>query len=123
MRGRVLVVIGLWGAVLAGCGGSSLKAVGEECVASSECADGLVCDLGQSPAVCAGNVTVVVDAAEPPIDAAEADGPPGTDGPVVDAAVIDAAVTDARIDAPPPPVDASPDAEEPDADVDAAPDA
>ena len=94
-------------AVLAGCGGSSLKEAGEECVASSECAAGLVCDLGRTPPVCAGNTTadaIEVDAPDLPIDAADPDG-----------AAIDAASIDARVDAG---VDAAVDAE-----TDAPPDA
>ena len=41
----------------AGCKGSSLKGAGEECVASSECQAGLLCDFGQDPPVCAGEGT------------------------------------------------------------------
>ncbi len=41
----------------AGCKGSSLKGAGEECVASSECQAGLLCDFGQNPPVCAGEGT------------------------------------------------------------------
>lgn len=82
--------------VVVGCGGSSLKEAGEECVASSECAAGLVCDLGRNPPVCAGMTTadaVEVDAPDLPIDA------PETDGAAIDAAQIDARV-DAAVDAP-----------------------
>lgn len=100
-------------AVVTACGGASLKEAGEECVASSECAAGLVCDLGQSPAVCAGNTTA---------DAVVIDASPGDDAPevivdapefIVDApeVIVDAAVIDA-----PPPIDAAPA-------VDASPDA
>jgi len=84
-----------WLLVVVGCGGAELKSVGEECVASSECAAGLVCDFGRSPPVCAGMVTAdatEVDAPDVPIDAAATDGAP------IDAAMIDARV-DAAVDA------------------------
>lgn len=109
-------------ALVAGCGGGSLKQLGEECVASSECDVGLVCNLGVAPHVCAA--TTSVDAHE--LDAADVDADP------TDAAAIDAATTDGPrpIDAPPaidapaidaPDIDALPiDAAEP---IDAAPDA
>lgn len=108
-------------AVVTACGGASLKEAGEECVASSECAAGLVCDLGQNPAVCAGNTTadaVVIDAA-PGDDAPEVivDGAPIDGEVIVDGAVIDGPppADAAVIDAPPAidaaaAVDASPDA-------------
>jgi hypothetical protein len=99
------------------CKGStgSLQA-GEECHGSSECAPGLVCDFGQTPAVCAGNLTVPPDASplpDAPPDQPDApptpDAPPGTpdaaptpdaplampDAPLPDAAVPDAALPDA----------------------------
>ncbi len=94
--------------MLCGCGGASLKGAGEECVASSECAAGLVCDLGQSPPVCAGNVTpdaTVVDA-DTSTDAASVDAP-AIDAAVPDARVVDAAAVDAAVDAE---TDAPPDA-------------
>jgi hypothetical protein len=75
----------------AGCG-KDYKYAGDECVASSECAEGLVCDLGQTPAVCAEMTTDPPDAAPTPID-----GPPGT---------IDAPPT--PIDGPPTPIDGPP---------------
>ena len=88
---------------LAACGGATPKAAGEECVASSECADGLVCDLGRTPAVCAGSLTAVVDAPPAPVDAAEADAAaidaPAIDARVIDAPAIDAPAIDADIDA------------------------
>lgn len=96
--------------VAAACGGRELKAAGEECVATSECDDGLVCDFGQTPAVCAEFTTEPPDAGPPPPD-----GPPGIDAPPnpidaaapdampIDAAPPDAAPPDAMpIDAPPP---------------------
>ena len=73
----------------AGCG-KDYKYAGDECVATSECAAGLVCDMGQDPAVCATMTTDPPDAGPLPID-----GPPG---------VIDAPPS--PIDAPPTPIDA-----------------
>ena len=105
MRTRILFAICL----AAGCG-RELKASGEECVASSECEPGLVCDLGQSPAVCAGSTTRAPDAEPGAPDAppAEVDAPPAPiDGPP------------APIDGPPPPDAEVPDAEVPDAMPDA----
>lgn len=80
IAGAILIVAG----ALAGCADPGLKAAGEACVASSECAAGLVCDLGGSPPVCAGHIT--------------------TDARVIDAGLdarTDAAAVDAMIDAPP----------------------
>lgn len=116
----VVILFGLGG--LGACGGGALKAAGEPCVASAECAEGLVCDFGQSPAVCAGNVTVDaarIDAVDEPVDAAEPDAAT-TDGAAIDARPVDAAMADAAMidaamidaaepDAEPPP-DAEPDA-------------
>jgi hypothetical protein len=81
-----------------GCGGHSLKAAGETCTASSECESGLLCDIGQMPAVCAGSgSTLPIDGAQPP--GAEA-GP--DDGGMSDAGPIDAPVmVDAAVDAMP----------------------
>ncbi|MEZ4366994.1 MAG: hypothetical protein R2939_11990 [Kofleriaceae bacterium] len=42
----------------AGCGERTLKAAGEPCSGSSECAVGLLCDFGQAEPVCAGNSTL-----------------------------------------------------------------
>jgi len=116
------------------CGGSSAKQAGETCVASSECGDGLVCDFGQTPAVCASMGTIdaaeldadpsLIDAAEldaaqtdgpAPIDARVIDGATPIDAPMIDAPMIDAPLIDAElpIDAAPPidaPIDAPPDA-------------
>jgi hypothetical protein len=65
----------------AGCGGDELKAQGAECFASSQCAAGLTCDFGVSPAVCAPNQTDRPPDAgsEPAIDAEPPlpDGDPG----------------------------------------------
>jgi len=109
-------------ALVVGCGSSSLKEAGEECVAWHECGAGLVVDRGRTPAVWSANVTadaLVVDG--PPGDAADPDAAI-TDGRVVDGAVIDGAVIDgAVIDAPAidaPAIDAAVDAA-----VDAPPDA
>jgi hypothetical protein len=89
----------------AGCG-KDYKYAGDECVATSECAAGLVCDLGQNPAVCAEMTTDPPDAAPQPIDGPPSpiDGPPSPiDGPPApDAAMVDAAMIDAQ------PVDATP---------------
>lgn len=80
----------------AGCG-KDYKYAGDECVATSECAPGLVCDLGQNPAVCAEFTTDPPDASPVPID-----GPPGAiDGPPTP---IDGPPT--PIDGPPTPIDA-----------------
>jgi hypothetical protein len=80
--------------VVVACGGGSLKASGEECFASSECDQGLVCDFGRSPAVCASTGTIV-DAA--PVVEVDADPVDASPDPGPDAA-IDAAI-DAPIDA------------------------
>lgn len=108
---------------LAACGGSSAKRSGESCFASSDCEDGLVCDMGRDPNVCAPTSTIMVDAAAPDASddaGADAAGPDSSmpadaspDGPRPDATPIDAAI-DAAIDAPP-----MIDAAEPDAPVDA----
>ena len=84
------LLLSLFVLAAASCGGPSLKAAGEQCSGSSECELGLVCDFGQSPAVCASNTTVP-DAAPGAPDAR-----PDAARPV-DAAV-DAAV-DASVDA------------------------
>lgn len=89
--------------VLAGCGSSALKRAGESCTASSECDNGLLCDLGAQPPVCADKGSI--DAAVPM--------PDGSDAPV------DAAPDAPPIDAPP---DAPPDAAPIDAPADATPD-
>ncbi len=45
-------------AVVVGCSGEeSLKASGERCVSSSECEPDLLCDMSQTPPVCAGSGT------------------------------------------------------------------
>ena len=89
-------------AAAAGCGEGSLRSVGEECNASSQCAPGLVCDMGMDPHVCAQMGT------PPP--------PPEPDAPVevfdADPSAPDADLT--QPDAPEPP-----DAETADADTDA----
>ena len=90
--------------VLAGCGSTALKRAGESCTASSECDNGLLCDLGAQPPVCADKGSV--DAAVPE--------PDGSDTPI-DAAPDTTPPIDAAPDAPP---DAAPDAP-----VDATPDA
>jgi hypothetical protein len=94
---RVAVVI-----ALLGCGSRTLRDAGERCVATSECAPGLVCDLGGSPPVCSETTTRPPDAPPGAPDAPPADAPPGAP---------DARPPDAR------PPDAAPD-ERPDADPD-----
>src|SRR5213075_994411 len=51
---RITVVFGfvVTSALLAAACGSSAKNEGEECVASSECKAGLICDFSQDPHVC-----------------------------------------------------------------------
>ncbi len=78
------------------CGGDDRKGEGEECVASSECADGLTCDFGATPPVCKPMQTPVPDAA---VDAA---------GPVIDADPHAPDGAPGAPDAPPPPPDAAP---------------
>ncbi|MBL4632419.1 MAG: hypothetical protein JKY56_01030 [Kofleriaceae bacterium] len=112
------------------CSGDELKAAGSQCFGSAECADGLTCDFGQSPALCApGQTDLPVDAANiVESDATLADAQPGAPDarvtPAPDAAVTpvpdampiapDATVLDAAL----------PDATLPDATLpDAAPDA
>jgi hypothetical protein len=80
------------GAIVA-CSGGGLKGAGESCVASSECASGLICDFGHSPAQCAATSTVLPDAPPEP----DADGDGGVDAPAD--APPDAAI-DAAVDAP-----------------------
>jgi hypothetical protein len=99
--------------VVAACGGSSAKSNGESCFASSDCEDGLVCDMGRDSPVCAPTSTMMVDApmADAGDDAAGPDAPmtadAAPDGPRPDGRPIDAAI------------DAAVDAAEPDAPVDA----
>jgi len=76
-------------AFVVSCSGvESLKASGERCVASSECEAGLLCDLSQTPPVCAGSGST------PQVfDAQVFDGHPLIDGGGVvhvDAAKLDA---------------------------------
>lgn len=84
---------------LSACGGGALKAAGEPCTASSECAPKLLCDFGQTPAVCASDGTsVAADAArgpdaDPAVPDAAAGAPDASppDAPLPDAAPPDAA--------------------------------
>jgi len=101
---RATWVLSVIGAMLVACGGGALKRAGEECVASSECEPGLLCDFGSSPRVCAPTST---DAAPTRPDATPADAGPDAP-PMRDAAVtidappmIDAALPDAPPDAAP----------------------
>jgi hypothetical protein len=106
MRRSVLIAFVL----AAACGGTDPKQAGEECVASSECATGLVCDFGQNPAVCAGMGTPMPDA-NPDAPVPDADlTMPDAPAPPIDAPPIDAP----PIDAPPPDAE-TPDAMAPDA--------
>jgi hypothetical protein len=82
MRGATIVFL----VTAAGCG-KDLRAAGEECVASSQCQAGLVCDFGQTPHVCADMTTDPPDAGPVPID-----------GPPIDA---DPTAPDANPDPPP----------------------
>ncbi|MDB4956006.1 MAG: hypothetical protein JWO36_3575 [Myxococcales bacterium] len=82
--------------VLVGCGSTSLKKAGDTCTSTSECDKNLLCDVAQTPHVCAAKGSL--DAALVP-DAAISDARP-QDGPA------DARPLDARPDAPP---DAPPD--------------
>ncbi len=111
-RATALVAISLAVSLL-GCGDDSLGALGEECVSTTDCNEGLTCDLGQTPPVCSEMQTPRPDAStRPPID-----------GAVIDANRIDAdplqpdarPAPDAMIDATPPMIDAMP----PDAMIDA----
>ena len=78
---------------LASCGSPALKKVGETCSASSECDNGLLCDFGKSPSVCANKGSI--DAAVMQPDAARKfDAPMMADAPPADAA------EDAAVDAP-----------------------
>ena len=93
------------GVLVWACNGTSGSLTeGEACHSASECGPGLVCDFGQSPAVCSGNLTQLPDASPDEPDASPEtpdatpvpDAPPGTP----DAAPVP--------DAPPPPPDAAP---------------
>lgn len=92
------------------CGGGSLKSNGEQCVSSSECAAGLICDTTQTPHVCAGTSLVdapefkdappvVVDGEHPADSATPIDGHTTPVDAAVDAKMIDAAMPDAAVDA------------------------
>ncbi len=95
------------------CSGDELKAAGSQCFGSAECVDGLTCDFGQSPAVCAPGQTdlpvdaaniVDIDATQTATDARVTPVPDATVDPVPDAmqiapdaTVLDAAVPDATL--------------------------
>lgn len=89
------------------CGGGSAKQQGEACVATSQCAEGLLCD--QVTRVCSMMGTPVVDASVA-VDASDDDAPTVTDAPMIDARPVDAPMIDA------PPIDA-PDIDAPDIDA------
>ena len=70
-----------------GCSDDAAGALGDSCVASSECGEGLTCDFGRQPPSCQASQTPVSDASI--IDASV------TDGSVIDAPTeIDGAVPD-----------------------------
>jgi hypothetical protein len=109
-------VRGFLGLVLlvAACGDSSLKAQGESCFGSSECAEGLTCDFGQTPSVCATSQT------QRPPDAAPTPQPDADPNqPDADLSIPDATPTPDAMpgvpDAMPAPDAALPDATPPDA--------
>jgi hypothetical protein len=106
---RVLLTMFL-ATALGGCGDKTLKAAGDECFASSECATGLTCDFGQDPPVCAGQQTTDPDGAPEP-DARVTDAAPLPDGALpIDAPPEPIDAPPEPIDAPPEPIDAAPDA-------------
>jgi len=86
------------------CGDGALRSAGEVCTASSQCAPGLVCDMGMDPHVCAGMGT------PPPPPEPDAPPDPGVDA---DPNAPDADLT--QPDAPGSPDAEPPDAEPPDA--------
>ncbi len=102
------------------CSGDELKAAGSQCFGSAECADGLTCDFGQSPSVCApGQTDMPVDAAnivdsdatQAETDARVTPAPDARVAPVPDAmqivpdaTLLDAGLPDATL------LDAAPDA-------------
>ena len=50
-----------------GCGIGNFGA-GHTCESSEECGDGLICDYGQTPHVCAGSSSISTDLSSPPMD-------------------------------------------------------
>jgi hypothetical protein len=115
-----LLLLTLAGA--AGCkDATGFRRAGEECHSSTECAAGLLCDLGRSPAVCSSDLTEPPDAgpdAMRPLFDSGPDGPPVPDAPpgtpdampTPDASPPDASPPDAS-----PPDASPPDASLPDA--------
>jgi hypothetical protein len=89
-----------------GCAANPLKSAGEECFGTSECASGLVCNYGYTPAMCTDPSDRPPDAAVSTPDAApvvDGDIPDGPDTPPPDAPPFDAPPPDAPSpDAPPP---------------------
>jgi hypothetical protein len=51
-RHRIALLLFALVAGASACSNDSLKGAGEECFGSTECAEGLVCDFGSSPATC-----------------------------------------------------------------------
>ena len=64
-----------------GCSKRTLKAAGAPCNATSECQEGLTCDFGQDPPICAAGQSGDGDGDSDgaPIDAPPADGPIAAD--------------------------------------------
>jgi hypothetical protein len=101
---KSLAWVVLFACTALGCAANSLKSAGEECFGTSECAPGLVCNYGYTPAMCTDPSDRPPDAAVPTPDAA----------PVVDGDIPDGPVTPPP-DGPPPPDALPPDAPPPDA--------
>jgi hypothetical protein len=59
---RALAAV-VWLGVAQGCGGDSNLAEGATCTSSTECANGLLCDFGKTPHVCAKSETISHDMA------------------------------------------------------------
>jgi hypothetical protein len=106
MRVLSLTLVAALG-VAGGACGKEYRYEGDECVATSECAAGLVCDLGAVPHVCAGTGTRPPDAGPPPPDADPTAPDADPTAPDANPTVPDAAPPDAAPDAGP---DAAPDA-------------
>ena len=82
MRARSFALLALL-VSLPACGDGNLAGEGKPCSTSAECADGLVCDYGKSPPVCASMLTVSRDMAVNVKDGGARDlsMQPPTDGP------------------------------------------
>lgn len=71
---------------LAACSQRSLKAAGSECVATSQCQEGLTCDFGADPPVCADSQS----GGHPDAAVVTPDGQPTPDAPAPADAGVDA---------------------------------